>query len=662
MTFEELGLKSEVLKSLQELGFEAPTPIQEKAIPYLLGENSDFVGLAQTGTGKTAAFGLPLINNIENHAKTPQGLVICPTRELCLQIAKDLETYSKYLKVAVVAVYGGTDIRKQMTDIKRGASIIVATPGRLMDLINRRAISLADVEYVVLDEADEMLNMGFKEDIDAILETTPDTKNVWLFSATMPAEVARIAKNYMTDPLEVSIGHKNQSNENIDHIYYVVKEKDRYAGVKRLIDFNPEIYGLIFCRTRQETATVAEKLGKEGYSAEPLHGDLSQVQRDRVMDRFRKKDIQILVATDVAARGLDIDNITHVINYNLPDDIENYTHRSGRTARAGRKGESLVLINTRESGKIRAIEKQMRTTFTLGTVPNAEEICEIQLMKLINKVIKTDVREKDIEKFMPTIMAEFESMSKEEAIKHFVSTEFNRFIEYYERAGDLNATAGKGDDRGMDDRSKRRDRKGDETESGKTRFFVSIGRRDGLNPGGLLRLVCDATGLKSANVGRIDIMTSYSFFEADNEYADNILKKVNGADYEGHSVSIEITKAKSGGGGNRGGGGGGRRDGGSFGGKFQGNRDRAPRSGDGGNRREGGFSRDRDSGRDRSPRSGDGGFRNDGDNRRGAPQRDSGSNRGDGGPKRDGGPRRDGGPKRDGGGRPRSFGKPFNKD
>jgi len=324
MTFEELGLKSEVLKSLKELGFEAPTPIQEKAIPYLLGENSDFVGLAQTGTGKTAAFGLPLINNIENHAKTPQGLVICPTRELCLQIAKDLENYSKYLKVNVVAVYGGTDIRKQMTDIKKGASIIVATPGRLMDLINRRAISLADVEYVVLDEADEMLNMGFKEDIDAILETTPDFKNVWLFSATMPAEVARIAKTYMTEPLEVSIGHKNQSNENIDHIYYVVKEKDRYAAVKRLIDFNPDIYGLIFCRTRQETATVAEKLAKEGYSAEPLHGDLSQVQRDRVMDRFRRKDIQILVATDVAARGLDIDNITHVINYNLPDDIESW--------------------------------------------------------------------------------------------------------------------------------------------------------------------------------------------------------------------------------------------------------------------------------------------------------------------------------------------------
>jgi ATP-dependent RNA helicase DeaD len=671
MTFEELGLKSEVLKSLQELGFEAPTPIQEKAIPYLLGENSDFVGLAQTGTGKTAAFGLPLINNIENHAKIPQGLVICPTRELCLQIAKDLESYSKHLKIAVVAVYGGTDIRKQMTDIKRGASIIVATPGRLMDLINRRAISLSEIEYVVLDEADEMLNMGFKEDIDSILETTPDTKNVWLFSATMPADVARIAKTYMTDPLEVSIGHKNQSNENIDHIYYVVKEKDRYAGVKRLIDFNPQIYGLIFCRTRQETASVAEKLAKEGYSAEPLHGDLSQVQRDRVMDRFRKKDIQILVATDVAARGLDIDNITHVINYNLPDDIENYTHRSGRTARAGRKGESLVLINTRESGKIRAIEKQMRTTFKLGTVPNAQEICEIQLMKLINKVIKTEIREKDIEKFMPTITAEFESMSKEDVIKHFVSTEFNHFIEYYERAGDLNASASKGDDR--DDRSPRRRERGDDTESGKTRFFVSIGRRDGLNPGGLLRLICDATGLNSGNVGRIDIMTSYSFFEADNEFADNIIKKVNGSDYEGHSVSVEVTKAKSGGGsGHRGGGGGGRRDGGSFGGKFQGSRD--------GGRREGGYGGSRDSGsREGGSRDGgsrDGGRREGGSSFGGGSRRDSaprseGSGRREGGyggsrdsGSRDGGSRDGGrreGPGSGGGSRPRSFGKPFNK-
>ncbi|MDP4637223.1 MAG: DEAD/DEAH box helicase [Crocinitomicaceae bacterium] len=700
MTFEELGLKSEVLKSLQELGFEAPTPIQEKAIPHLLGKDSDFVGLAQTGTGKTAAFGLPLVNNIENHARTPQGLVICPTRELCLQIAKDLESYSKHLKIAIVAVYGGTDIRKQMSDIKRGASVIVATPGRLMDLINRKAISLADVEYVVLDEADEMLNMGFKEDIDAILETTPEKKNVWLFSATMPAEVARIAKTYMQDPLEVAIGHKNQSNENIDHIYYVVKERDRYAAVKRLIDFNPEIYGLIFCRTRQETGSVAEKLAKEGYNAEPLHGDLSQAQRDRVMDRFRKKDLQILVATDVAARGLDIDNITHVINYNLPDDIENYTHRSGRTARAGRKGESLVLINTRESGKIRAIERQMRTTFTLGTVPNAEEICEIQLLKLINKVIDADIREKDIQKFMPTIMAKFEDLSKEEVIKHFVSTEFNRFIEYYERAGDLNAAAGKSDDRG-EERGKRRERD-DETESGKTRFFVSIGRRDGLNPGGLLRLICDATGLNSASVGRIDIMTSYSFFEADNEYAENIIAKVNGSNYEGHDVSIEITKNKPSG--NRSGGGGGRRDGGSFGGKFSGNRDGGGRDGgfkrrdgggssrDGGARREGGFNREgsstREGGASREGGSSrEGGFGNrseggrsrDGGSGYGSSSRSEGGNRSEGGRSRDGGSgygsssrreggrseggsRREGGSSSSGGGRPRTFGKPFNKN
>lgn len=652
MTFEELGLKSEVLKSLKELGFEAPTPIQQKAIPHLLGENSDFVGLAQTGTGKTAAFGLPLINNIEEHANQPQGLIICPTRELCLQISRDLETYSKYVKLNIVAVYGGTDIRRQISDIKRGAAIIVATPGRLMDLIQRKAVSLSNVEYVVLDEADEMLNMGFKEDIDSILESTPERKNVWLFSATMPAEVARIAKTYMTDPFEVSIGHKNQSNENIDHIYYVVKEKDRYSAVKRLIDFNPEIYGLIFCRTRQETGNVAEKLAKEGYNAEPLHGDLSQAQRDRVMDRFRKKDLQILVATDVAARGLDIDNITHVINYNLPDDIENYTHRSGRTARAGRKGESLVLINTRESGKIRAIEKQMRTTFTLGNVPNAEEICEIQLLKLINKVIDADIREKEIQKFMPTIMAKFEDLSKEEVIKHFVSTEFNRFIEYYERAGDLNASAGKGDDRDMEDRTRRRDRKESGIESGKTRFFVSIGKRDGLNPGGLLRLVCDATGLNSNSVGRIDIMTSYSFFEADNEYAENIVRKVNGSNYEGHDVSVEITKDKPSGGGSRD-----RRDGGSFGGKFKGSRDSGGYKGSRDGNKEGGYRGSRDGNKEigfRGSRDGnkEGGYRGSKDSREGGFK-----------PRSEDSSRRDDGKRRESSatGRPRTFGKPFNK-
>ena len=589
MTFEELGLKSEVLKSLKELGFEAPTPIQEKAIPHLLGENSDFVGLAQTGTGKTAAFGLPLVSKVKENVKIPQGLVICPTRELCLQITKDLQSYSTHLNINIVSVYGGTDIKRQMTDVKRGATIIVATPGRLVDLVNRKAINLQEVEYVVLDEADEMLNMGFKEDIDAILNQTPDWKNVWLFSATMPKEVAFIAKKYMEDPLEVSIGHKNQSNENIDHIYFVVKERDRYAALKRLIDFNPNIYGLVFCRTRIETAAVADKLGKEGYSAEPLHGDLSQAQRDSVMGRFRTRSIQILVATDVAARGIDVDDITHVINYNLPDEIENYTHRSGRTARAGKKGESLVLINTREGYKIRQIEGKIRTTFVKGEIPEPKEICEAQLLKLVNKVIATEVKEEDIAEFLPPVMQAFDGLTKEEVITKFISAEFNRFIDYYNRAGDLNAKAGadreddRGNRRGRSDRSDRGDRGGSRErgprrdDANKTRFFVSLGQRDGLNPGGLLRVVCDSTGLKSDSVGKIDILASYSFFEADNELADKIIKEVNGAEYEGHKVNVEVTTKKPSGGG------GARRPSGHRGGG-------GDRSG-GGNRRSGGAPR-----------------------------------------------------------------------
>ncbi|GAB5417973.1 MAG: DEAD/DEAH box helicase [Crocinitomicaceae bacterium] len=594
MTFEELGLKSGVLKSLKTLGFETPTPIQEEAIPHLLKEESDFVGLAQTGTGKTAAFGLPLVSKVEEGRKRPQGLVICPTRELCLQISKDIQNFSKDVNVNTVAVYGGTDIKRQIQDIKKGAQIIVATPGRLVDLTKRKAINLQEIEWVVLDEADEMLNMGFKEDIDHILDETPLERNVWLFSATMPKEVALIAKNYMEKPLEVSIGHKNQTNENIEHIYFTVSDRDRYSAVKRLIDFNPNIYGLIFCRTRRETAAVAEKLGKEGYSAEPLHGDLSQAQRDNVMRRFRSKAIQILVATDVAARGIDVDDITHVINYNLPDEIENYTHRSGRTARAGKHGESLVLVTPRESYKIKAIEKKIRTSFTKGTIPNAKEICEIQMMKLVDKVITTKVKEDDIAEFLPAVMNEFDSFTKEEVIKKFVSVEFNQFIEYYTRATDLNKKDGSSRDRG--DRPERggRDR-GNRNDENKTRFFVNLGKRDGLNPGGLLRVVCDSTGLRSNSIGRIDIMASFSFFEADNENVDRILAEVNGSDYEGHEVSIEVTKSKGGGsnkrsggggGGNRhrGGGGGNHRGGGprgnsgGGGGKFKGKRERrAPR-------------------------------------------------------------------------------------
>lgn len=658
MTFEELGLKSGVLKSLKELGFETPTPIQIEAIPHLLGEESDFVGLAQTGTGKTAAFGLPLVSKVKEGSRIPQGLVICPTRELCLQISKDLQNYSKHVDINIVAVYGGTDIRRQMQDIKSGVNIIVATPGRLVDLTKRKAIRLDEIEWVVLDEADEMLNMGFKEDIDLILESTPVEKNVWLFSATMPKEVALIAKNYMDNPLEVSIGHKNQTNENIDHIYYSIKERDRYAALKRLIDFNPNIYGLIFCRTRRETAMVAEQLGKESYSAEPLHGDLSQAQRDSVMKRFREKSIQILVATDVAARGLDVDDITHVINYNLPDDIENYTHRSGRTARAGKKGESLVLINTREMHKIKSIERTIRTTFKAGTIPNAKEICEIQLMKLVDKVISTEVREGDIEEFLPLVMREFENHSKEDVVKQFISAEFNRFIEYYERAGDLNAKAGsernERSERGERGERSDRDRDGRErrprNDESKTRFFVNLGKRDGLNPGGLLRVICDSTGLSSDKIGRIDILASFSFFEADNELANNIVDKVNGSEYEGNKVSVEVTKSKDGGGsrsggGNRGGGdrrdgnrGGfaGKREGGfsdrkSFGGKREGGSDRGGYQG----KREGGSSEGRSFGAKREGGSSEG--RSFGAKREGGSERTGSSDRGGYQGKRDGG-------------------------
>ena len=609
MTFEELGLREEVLKSLKELGFEAPTPIQEQAIPHLMKEDCDFVGLAQTGTGKTAAFGLPLINYINTNSNRPQGLIICPTRELCLQITRDLEIFAKYVKCPIVSVYGGADIRRQMTQIKKGASIVVATPGRLLDLIKRKAIQLSEVKNVVLDEADEMLNMGFKEDIDDILETTPESKNVWLFSATMPKDVARIAKTYMTEPLEVSIGHKNQTNENIEHIFYLVKERDRYEAVKRLIDFHPQIYGLIFCRTKHETGTVAEKLAREGYNAEPLHGDLTQPMRDRVMARFRSKELQILVATDVAARGIDVDDITHVINYNLPDDNENYTHRSGRTARAGKTGQSLVLITPKEGFKIKSIEKQMRTQFSQGQIPNAEEICEIQLMKLIQNTININVKEKDIEKFMPQILASFETMDKTEIIKKFVSAEFNRFIEYYDRAGDLNQRAKQDSGR---ERGERKDKGQRARDEGKTRFFLSAGRRDGLNPGALLRVVCDAAGIKSDVIGRIDIMTSYAFFDVDEAHTERILKNVNGTEFEGTKLSVEVTNTQNGGGkGSRGGdrGSGGRRSGGgrfrrSGGSNFRskkskGNRDKGRRSSDRHSRDRNGGSESR-SGSDRS--------------------------------------------------------------
>lgn len=599
MTFSELGLRPEVLKAVTSLGFEQPTPIQIEAIPHLLKSKCDFVGLAQTGTGKTAAFGLPMINRITESSKYPKGLIICPTRELCLQIANDLKGYSKFDKhIAIEAVYGGTDIRRQMTSIKSGVAIIVATPGRLVDLINRRAITLDEVEAVVLDEADEMLNMGFKEDLDFILRQTPESKSTWLFSATMPKEVANIAKNYMTDPLEVSIGSKNQGNENIDHIYFAIKEKDRYSALKSLIDYNPNIFGLIFCRTRRETQQVAEKLAKDGYNAEALHGDLSQAQRDRVMGLFRSRTLQLLVATDVAARGIDVDDISHVINYNLPDEIENYTHRSGRTARAGRKGESLVLINTREKGKIKTIERVIKQEFTYALVPSPEDICAVQLQSMIQKVKDIPVNEKEIGKFIPSILEDFADLSKEEVIKKFISAEFNRFLDYYNKAGDLNASmasSGREEEFGENRRGGRKERG---TDDNKQRFFVSLGEKDGLNRGGLLRVICDATGLSSGSIGRIDIMPAFSFFDADKADVDKILKKVDGAEYEGKAMAVQVSNEKKSGGG---GGSGRAKFGGGGGG---GDRDRG-RSGGGDRNRSGGGDRGRSGsgGGDRSGRS-----------------------------------------------------------
>ena len=559
MKFNELGLKDTILSAITDMGYESPTPIQQEAIPYLLDNQGDLIGLASTGTGKTAAFGLPLLNQIETDSKNTQGLIICPTRELCIQISKDLNTYAKNIRgINIVPVYGGTDIVKQIRQIESGAQIIVATPGRLLDLINRRKIKLGEVEAVILDEADEMLNMGFKEDIDSILEKTPDYKNVWLFSATMPKEVSRIAKNYMEQPFEITVGGKNETNKNIEHHYYVVKERDRFQALKSIIDFNPNIYGLIFCRTRRDTAAVADKLMAGGYNAEPLHGDLSQAQRDRVMQKFRSKTLQILVATDVAARGIDVDDITHVIHYQLPEDVENYTHRSGRTARAGKKGTSIALINTKEGRRIKSIERIIKSQFDLKKVPSPSEIVETQLSSLISGITDAEVDSSRIEKYMPVLMEQLEDYSKEDLIKRFVSAEFNKFLSYYENSRDLNASQRSGgndrDDYGSRKRGSR-DR-GDRNDANKQRFFVSLGRKDGFNHGALLRLLCDNTGVNKSDIGKIDVLDSFSFFDADKKETETILRKMQGIDFEGSMLNVEKTKNRdeNRGGGNSGGG------------------------------------------------------------------------------------------------------------
>lgn len=565
MTFSELGLRSELLKAVEDLGFSEPTPIQQEAIPAIIAGTADLVGLAQTGTGKTAAFGLPLLNLIDEAITTTQGIVICPTRELCMQITNDLKNYSKYLRdINIVAVYGGASIQGQERDIKRGAQILVATPGRMIDLINRRVIKLDKVKFVVLDEADEMLNMGFQEDIDDILSYTPKEKHVWLFSATMPKEVSQIAKKYQNNPIELTMGRKNMSAENITHRFFAVKERDRYVALKRIIDFYPEIFGLIFCRTKRETQEIAEKLIKDGYNCESLHGDLSQAQRDMVMKKFRERTIQILCATDVAARGIDVNDITHVINYNLPDDVENYTHRSGRTARAGKKGYSLCLVNTRETGRIRDIERMINTKFDVGRIPNGQEICDKQLITLVEKISNAAVNEKEIAPYLESAMSKFEHLSKEEVIKKFISTEFNRFLEYYRGAGDLNADARTTSNReSYEGNNSRGQSKYNDADGEFQRFFLNIGATAGINKGALLRKICDLGNVSSNEVGRIDMKDEFSFFEVKSDVSKAIFDSFKDQEWEGKRLRVEVAEKRESSGGGGGGYKGGNRGGGS---------------------------------------------------------------------------------------------------
>jgi len=548
MKFDELGLSPDTLKSVQALGFETATPIQEKAIPVLLEGKRDFVGLASTGTGKTAAFGLPLLERIDPDIAFPQGIILCPTRELCLQIASDLNNFSKHRRnLKVVAVYGGSPIVTQIRDLKRGAQIIVATPGRLLDLIERRAAKLDQISMVVLDEADEMLNMGFKEELDKILSRMPEERVTWLFSATMDKGVSRIAQNYQTDPVEVSVGGRNESAANIEHLCFMVHEKDRYQALKRILDFLPEIYGLVFCRTRAETQQVAEKLMQDGYSAEALHGDLSQAQRDGVMRKFRQKSITILVATDVAARGLDVNDITHVIHYKLSDEIAAYTHRSGRTARAGKSGVSIALINMHERRRISDLERRNKIKITLEKIPDGKAICENQLIALLNKVIESPVNEKEIEDYLPLAYEALCQLDKKEIIKRFVSVEFNHFLEYYRHAGDINVKPRANDSRPRDrgPRSDNRRREGG-SEDGFKRFSINMGRANKINAGAIVRIICENCKIASNQVGEISLGHDQSFFDVKQESATAVREGMSDVKLDGRKVSIRSAGGQGG--------------------------------------------------------------------------------------------------------------------
>lgn len=531
--FENYGLSKEILKAIKELGYINPTPIQAKTIPHLLNSDRDLVGLAQTGTGKTAAFGLPILNQIDYQNKITQSIILSPTRELCVQIAKDMQNYAKYLpEIRITAVYGGASIENQIKDLKKGSQVVVGTPGRVLDLINRKVLKINQISFLVLDEADEMLNMGFKEDIDAILETTPIEKQTLLFSATMPPEIMKIASLYMHDPLEISVGTKNSGAENVEHFYYQVNAKNRYLALKRIADINPDIYGIVFCRTRAETQEVADKLIQDGYNADALHGDLSQAQRDHVMHRFRSGNLQLLVATDVAARGLDVNDLSHIINYNLPDEREIYIHRTGRTGRAGKKGEAITIIHNRELHKIREIEKLLKKPINRRQVPDGKEVCTKQLMHIIDRIEHLSEIDPEIDQFLPIILKKLSWLDRDELIKRFVAVEFSRFLTYYKNAYDLNEPDFK--------ENKRSNKAKNQGKSGYTKFFLTLGAKDGLNKGKLLDLINTNDNIAGADIGKIEIMPGYTFFEMDSNYENEVIRAFNNKRYAGKRLKIEI--------------------------------------------------------------------------------------------------------------------------
>tara|TARA_Y100000741_G_scaffold101368_2_gene75414 strand:+ start:2183 stop:3907 length:1725 start_codon:yes stop_codon:yes gene_type:complete len=535
--FKETQLNSNILKAISEMGFKTPTPIQAKTIPHLMNSNQDLIATAQTGTGKTAAFGLPSIHLTDLKFNDTQTLVLCPTRELCIQIAKDLAKYSKFVAgINILAVYGGSDIKTQIRSLNKGAHIVIGTPGRTKDLIKRKKLNISRITRIILDEADEMLTMGFKDDLEMILSHTPKEKQTLLFSATMSKKVIAITESYMSNPEKIAAAQMNITAENVEHIYYMVNAKDRYEVVKRIADINPNIYGIVFCRTRRETKDIANKLMNDGYNADTLNGDLSQAERDEVMGRFRKRQLQLLVATDVAARGLDVDDLSHIINFNLPDDFEIYVHRSGRTGRAGKKGISIAILHTREMRKIREIEKRTKISFSRKDVPTGMDICKTRLLSLIDKVENVDVDEQQIAQFMPDIYKKLEWLERDELIKHFVSTEFNRYLSYYKNARDINIS-NNSKNRGK----KRRDNpnRNDRSLTSLSGYYINIGFQSKMNPGRLMGLINECLRSSNAVIGNIEIMKTFSFFEIEKEYEDKLINSFKGKKFAGISIQIE---------------------------------------------------------------------------------------------------------------------------